>query len=312
MKTRRACVVIVFLTAFAAAQETPDRCLNRNVVVTVTDGNWHTLAHLKVENFRATVDKQPIQVLSLEPNAKPKRLIVLVDASGSMKAAPGQADAYHLGLTLAAELVPYLTNDMHFAVYAFGDKLYPILALSEPPKTLPERLNGLPSEWREAHGRTALWDSVEQVVQSLEQPGPEDVVLAFTDGGDNRSKVTLRKLDSELLASEVRVFGVLVSEQYLGRTPEEVEGPDNLMSLAKESGGELLRFDVPGKKTKSLAADAREIMGQLDTPYLLQIKLPSPLTKDSKWKLQLQGIDHKLEKNFHLGYPQMLAGCARK
>ena len=275
--------------------------MNREVFVTVSDGNFKTLSHLTTGNFRATIDDKPIQIVSLTENAVPKRVAFLIDGSGSMR-----DGKYVWGLRLAAEILPYVGHETRFAVFLFGEKLYRFLDFADPPGLL--KTKELPAEWRYAHGRTGLFDAVGAVVQSLDHSGPDDAVLVFTDGGDNHSKLMGSKLRPVVMKSGVRVYALL-TPNYSERVPEEVNGPEDLLSdVIEPSGGQLISVD-PQPKAARLPRDAHSIMGQLEIPYRLEIKLPERLAKDSKWKMELQGTDPKLAKKFHLIYPQELAAC---
>ena len=64
------------------AQEGP--CTRRTIAVGVVDRQWNLVEGLKAGNFRGKVGGRDVQVLSAVLDNGPRRIVVLLDASGSM------------------------------------------------------------------------------------------------------------------------------------------------------------------------------------------------------------------------------------
>src|SRR5205807_8286640 len=114
------------------------------------------------------------------------------------------------------------------------------------------KLEAIAAEKHGAKGPTVLIDAIFHVVESMDNPGPEDVVYAITDGGDNRSLHTETDLKKELLKSKVRICSLLLVSP-IGLTSEEANGQVLVGSLVESSGGQLLTLTYPPKDVSGLA-----------------------------------------------------------
>jgi hypothetical protein len=219
------------------------------------------------------------------------------------------SDRYHVGLELVQRIAPYITGDMQFAVYAFNTQLKQIAKFTDPPGTLDQKIRELPLEWQQPRGWTALWGSISSIVDGLENYATDSMLVVFSDGADNRSKITPTEIASKLIERHVRLFGLLVAPTHLRRSFGETAAADNLKLVVNESGGEMLRIDQPSKGKTWREEDIRAILGQLESAYQLDLKLLSAPVKDSKWKLRLKGLDGKIADRFSVLYPAKLTTC---
>lgn len=300
MKKALAAAILALSTSTFA--QTTDRCLERTFVVNVEDGEWHTLSNLKQENFEAKLGDEPIQITSVESHAKPKRLVFLLDTSGSMD------DKRTKTLQLVEQMIAISPKETAVALYTFSTVMEERVNFSDSPEVIATKLNamwGPPPKPR----HTALIDAIYKSIEGLDSPSAEDVIFTVTDGGDNSSKHTQNQLRERLLTSNVRLSGVLILD-FLGRTPEEANAPDLVGSLGESSGGDFLvltHLDIP--KDLSRSPLALNLMGQLVDGYKLAVKLPHSIEKNKKWKLELNNVDPALKKKFHVIYPRELAAC---
>jgi len=95
---------------------------------------------------------------------------------------------------------------------------------------------------KEVKGRTALYDAIFAALQTLDRPSSSDLLLVISDGGENRSKNSRKDTLKALISSGVRFYAIYTFAETLAnlmRTPEQMEGPDVLLDLAEESGGEV-------------------------------------------------------------------------
>jgi hypothetical protein len=288
----RALAVALLLGCGIAVAQTADPCLERTFVVNVEDGQWHVLSNLKQENFFAKLRDDPVQVTSVTSHTKPKRLIFLLDTSGSM------SDQRTKTLQLVEQMIAISPKETAVALYTFSTVMDEKVTFSDSPELIAAKLNAM---WRPPPKpmRTALIDAIYKSIESLDSPSSEDVIFAVTDGGDNSSKHTQNQLRELLLASSVRLTGILLWEFLAG-------------ALAESSGGDFLilsPLDIPRDLSRSPLA--LHLMGQLVDGYKLTVKLPYPTEKNKKWKLELANVDSALKKKFHVVYPRELAACAQ-
>jgi hypothetical protein len=61
-----------------------DSCLHRIVSVSVADRNWAPISDLKPEDFRGEFRGKPVKILSVVPDNGPHRIVIVLDASGSI------------------------------------------------------------------------------------------------------------------------------------------------------------------------------------------------------------------------------------
>jgi hypothetical protein len=82
---------------------------------------------------------------------------------------------------------------------------------------------GDPLIWQKGNprGPTPLFDSMAQVLVEFKELHVGGAICVVTDGGDNKSRISLPKLEGELISRGVRVFVVLVVRGG-SRTEEEM------------------------------------------------------------------------------------------
>ena len=71
---------ILLSSAFAQ----PSTTANRSLMVNVLDRSGNAVRDLTKENFQVKINKQPVVVLGAEYSLAPRRIVVLLDMSGSM------------------------------------------------------------------------------------------------------------------------------------------------------------------------------------------------------------------------------------
>jgi hypothetical protein len=108
---------------------------------------------------------------------------------------------------------------------------------------------------QEPTGRTALFDSIDQALSLFQITQLGDAIYLVTDGEDNKSQVSIRKLKEKLAVHGVRVFVFLVPIDGV-MTVEEAEGQSQM--------GEPCRVHGRVCDSSSLAGDWYERRGMAD------------------------------------------------
>src|ERR1700693_5679431 len=84
---RLSCVILsaifVLFTQTPLSAQKPD-CTHRMVFVSVLDREGNAVPGVTAADFRATVDNKPANIVSAVRDAQPRRIVVVLDASGSM------------------------------------------------------------------------------------------------------------------------------------------------------------------------------------------------------------------------------------
>lgn len=311
-------LLFALLQTAAPAQETP--CLKRTVMANVIANTGNLVSGLKASSFRAQFRGQPVKILSADLDTQPRRIVLLLDASGSMTA-PEQG-RWKIALSATKDAVEKLSPQDSVALLVFGSKIDVNIDFGQTRQVILQRLSELePGEKAIPKGqrRTALWDALLEGLKLLGSPQRGDVLYAVTDGGDNASSAHPKEVKRALLAAGVRLF-VFLPLLLSAITPEEIEGPNTLLTLTSDTGGILLpdRVSPPPSRITSgqeplspaeLRTALDSVYSAINSFYRLQIELPRPVDKLREWKLELAPLPRKTKQQAELVYPRELLPC---
>jgi VWFA-related protein len=252
------------------AQQTqkPIRVSTRTVALyaTVTDSDKHLVPDLEEGDFEI-YDNGKLQTLNQFDNQpQPISVVVMLDTSGSMT---GSLDLVYR----AAEqfLLRLLPHDQGM-VGAFNDKieLHP-----EGFTTDRDHLISLLKEL-DFGNPTRLYDAVDQSMAQLKPLTGRKVVLVFTDGDDNSSKVGAGEVTDRGRLEDVMVYSVGLENEFFDGARRVRTSPDRgLRRLSDETGGGFFLL----KKTDELTSTFTRVAQELHSQYLLGF---SPQTLDGK------------------------------
>ena len=265
-----AVLVAAVLLSPVRAQEPqkPIRVSTRTVALyaTVTDSDKRLVPDLDEGDFEV-YDNGKLQTINLFDNKpQPISVVVMLDTSGSMT---GSLDLVYR----AAEqfLLRLLPQDQAM-VGAFNDKieLHPAEFTSDRDQLisiLKELDFGNP---------TRLYDAVDQSMAQLKPIPGRKVVLVFTDGDDNSSKLGAGEVTDRGRAEEVMVYSIGLENEYFDGARKVRTSPDRgLRRLSDETGGGFFLL----KKTDELNTTFTRIAQELHSQYVLGF---SPQTLDGK------------------------------
>jgi Ca-activated chloride channel homolog len=252
------------------AQQTqkPIRVSTRTVALyaTVTDSDKHLVPDLEEGDFEI-YDNGKLQTINQFDNQpQPISVVVMLDTSGSMT---GSLDLVYR----AAEqfLLRLLPHDQGM-VGAFNDKieLHP-----EGFTTDRDHLISLLKEL-DFGNPTRLYDAVDQSMAQLKPLTGRKVVLVFTDGDDNSSKVGAGEVTDRGRLEDVMVYSVGLENEFFDGARRVRTSPDRgLRRLSDETGGGFFLL----KKTDELTSTFTRVAQELHSQYLLGF---SPQTLDGK------------------------------
>jgi Mg-chelatase subunit ChlD len=313
---------MAFCTRVAWAQETP--CERRTLPISLRDRENLPIQNISVADFEARVHGKPVKVLSLTPDPRPHRLVLLLDTSGSMGSNAGESPLFALGLALAQHFFQVNHQWSNIALVIFNKNVTETLDFTRGNSAVGDKLQQISSDHNylkeNVKGTTALRDAILEGLQLLDHPSSADALYLLTDGGDNASRRSTADVTKRLALTSVRLFVVLLRQaSYQIRSPEELSGPDELSEIARTSGGEILTVAVWHGDQVALSANSEAKVKTQETlarlyqailhDNLLEIELPFPLAKNEHWELRLSDAARRQRKGAQITYPTILIGC---
>ena len=265
--------VIVALAALPAS--TPGQVLSfsarSDLVVfsaTAVDGKGRPVTDLRREDFRV-VDEGKVQPITQFHSGRglPARILLLVDASGSMNEERKVANARWA----AERILDHLSPEDQVAVAGFDSRYWGVVAFTKERDPVRKGLDSITP-----FGSTALHDSLDKAARDIASHGEgRRAVVVLTDGLDNSSQKTEDEVIARSRALDVPIYAVSVispvddptSPDYLGRKgagPAATAG-QALERYAALSGGIAFRISSP----TALVQAADRIAGELKTQYRL-------------------------------------------
>lgn len=271
-------------------------------------------------------------VRRLVRDTSPRRIILLLDISGSMS----REKKGEYATKMAKELLSALQPDDWVALHVFAKEHEVLLPFTRDFEAIRQQLNALPEPdtkpAKEAYGYlTVLAEALANILaeeQSDSRFG--DTVLLVSDGEEIQpGKVRLRKLKPRLAGAGLRIFLLRVAQPSLvwqrelaGGTVAEYrrwgrtffEFWHDMENLARESGGATLdpwdsvvvmagRLRLDPKHINAVARAAYQLVRHV---YRLDFELSEPLRKRRKLKLEVLNEQGRRVKKLNLLYPRYL------
>jgi hypothetical protein len=295
-------------------------CATRTVPVSVVDEQWLPVQGLSAANFRGKLRGRDLEILSASIDTRPRRIVLLLDASGSM-IEEGWEDAK----SLSEDLIRFAPAGASIAQMGFSDAVLDTAGFDQDRLALLKRLAALAKvcEQPRKTRQTALFDAIASARGTLDVPEFGDVIYVVTDAGDNKSRTEPKRVAEDLLRAGVRLFAVVVAyaSRDRGRRVSGDEDPERLLSVVIATGGNVLAFPYvatsqpyPYIKAKT-RADAvglalQRFYQQMGKFYRLDLSLPATVSKPTEWNLEVIGANGKPNRRVEVRYPQRLMPCA--
>jgi Mg-chelatase subunit ChlD len=284
------------------------------------------IQNVSVADLEARVRGKPVKIVSLAPDPRPHRLVLILDASGSMGSTAGEPPLFALELALARHFFEANRQRSQIALLIFNNDVTEAVDFTQGNSAVGDKLQHIFGDHNyvktNVKGKTALRDAILAGLHFLEHPSSADALYILTDGDDNASKHSASDLRQRLIVTSVRLFAVLLHKEggYRNPTPEELSGPVGLSEIAGRSGGEILSEASWHGKQVVLSADTDPKLKPQETvarlyqtilgDQLLEIELPFPVAKEEHWELKLSDGARRQWKGAHITYPTTLAKCS--
>ena len=273
-------------------------CTERTLIVTARDADHRKalLSTLQTFDLRGKINGKPMQILASRKPATPTRVVLVLDASGSM------SSKWETALEFAARVVKESGEYTQFAIVAFADKE---LKKVEFNKTGPDFINEVMTfQSVKPYGRTALRNAIWEAATMLRSGAEGDAIVVVSDGIADHSTVPLRRIQEAIWELGIRVMFVQLVDHYLA---SQSQGGDDMDAywLSQSSGGFLFRAENP----QVLPNIAHVIALEIENYLSVRIKLPTPLEKDASVHFEAVDASGHKPKNIELGFPEKLLPC---
>jgi hypothetical protein len=302
-------IAVIALGAIIAmpAQCQESLCLHRTLPITLSRAEGSPAAELRAVDLQPESKAGPLKIVSLTPDDRPHRIVLIVDSSSSM--ASVWRKALFLPFTLAKTGLPNTT----MALVVFDEKVRETLDFSTPQSKIVEKIDHLGVS---GHSKTAIYDAILQALQLLDRPSSADSLYIVTDGFDTAIHTRFEYLMPRASSSGVRLFVsfVLAGRGNRNTTPEELNSQQNLADLARITGGESNSPYPPEGSLQTANADQtsrnmQPFFLKMAHNYRIEIELPAPTKKPTKWELKLSDEGRARFGKAELNYPRQLAPC---
>jgi len=307
-------VVVLSGIASSLTRQQPDPCQQRRVVVSVRDGDGQPLRGLSPANFRGSMHGRPLRITSVETGPPARRIVVLLDSSGSMTF---PSEKWRLARLLAGDVVVHAAAPTQLALVSFSGEVREVEDFSVSRSALLDKVRKI-DDPKQLGGLTGIADAIAKALDLLSPAQLGDSIYLITDGADNHSKHKLRQVRDALTTSGTRLFAFLLLDPMAGGN-----GPDaqDFRTLANESGGAVAKFgvrypvigtpqwDIHPRTRAAISLGAEVLYRQMENTYRLELELPSVLSKVQKWKLDIVDTQGRKQKEVDVIYPHELFPC---
>jgi len=242
------------------------------VPVTVTDALNRPVIDLPKQNFTLYEGgvAQPIRYFSNED--APISVGLILDCSGSMR------NKIEYEREAVAEFFKYANpQDDYFAI-SVSSHPEVIATSAQSIETIENKLGEA-----DPKGGTALYDSVYLGISRMKSAQHQRKALVIiTDGGDNRSRYSLKETRAMVEEADVITYGIGIFDDVpmnMFKTFEERWGRKWLSQLTDSTGGRAIAADDRKQIPEIAAIISRELRNQ----YVLGYR-PSNVKHDGKWR----------------------------
>jgi hypothetical protein len=294
-------------------QEAHNDCLHPRVTFAAIDKSDRKIEKIKTDlraaELKVEVAGHRAKLLELTFIHPLNRVVLVLDKSASMGPGDDVVNKWPWVESAAAEFASRFPAGHAAGMVLFSDDIERRVSLDEPRTALMREARDLTS--LKPSGHTRLWDALDGALAMFGTPQVGDAIILASDGGDNRSSISLSKIKQKLVDSGVRVFVVLLPAMH-PTTAEESSGLVDLVELAHETGGYPLTIKKPQSDERGEVAVDRGVdfmMGQSTQFYLAELEIsPPPPTGRTHIRLEVAGPAAK-HRSLDLLYPSTLPFC---
>ena len=320
-----ACCCLALWYPVASAQETG--CQSRGLPIVVRDRRGVPIDDFASVDLAPKISGKQVTITSLAQGSSPKRAVILLDRSSSMRGVLGSGQ-WKAALDVAIDFANVMKNRTELAFLAFDDTIHDQIDFSRGNQTVVDQLKEMAdtNETPPKERRTALYDAMRRGLELLGKPGPGDTIFVITDGGDNKSRLKPTDLQKTLLHNGVGFYAALMLEEVgnRSRTPEEEDGLYTVNDFAEATGGEVITFVTQANGQFSYFSSAKYGASERATPEqalnmfyqglfhqkLVKLELPpASRKKEQKLEIKLSEAARQKWRGATLSYPTRVLPC---
>lgn len=237
--------------------------------VTVTDTLDRYVSKLKAEDFKIFEDQTPQKITSFSFNEMPFAAVILLDTSGSMER------KMSIARSACARFIDGIRIGDVVAIYGFGGTRVTVLQEFSEVRDV-----GFEVWDTDAKGMTPMYDALVKAADNLAaRPERRRVVLLLSDGADTQSRVSYDETMRRLIAAEISVYAVDLSDAAINRSGTRDAGSEVMKSFAVKTGGRF--FATPGGD--QLRDAFSQAVEELRNQYTITYE-PTNERQDGKWR----------------------------
>jgi hypothetical protein len=304
------------------AQNNP--CASGRVHVQVEDASGNPVPGLTAGNFKASMGKSVLTILSTQSEHSPQNTLILLDTSLSM----GKPFPLRSSLHFLTDLFQQTPPETQYGILGFNDRPYVIQQFTADRNVLTAKIQQFDNAkvWG---GATALFDAVIESVNQFRHmsfPLKDSAIILITDGEEDASRANREDTLAILAASGIRLFGIGIKQPENENSPNSAQTRDRqlLDKFAQVSGGfsiwlgstgpakkfEGRRWEYKVEKDFSNMRDiAGEMIREMSSGYELEIALPAGMKKPAKFNLEFVGPPGNDKRKLTLLYPELIYPC---
>jgi VWFA-related protein len=267
-----------------------------SLYLTAQDSDKHFLTDLTPENLIVKEDGKEqtiLDFLNLSKSEQLERIPVsayfLIDTSQSTTTEVEGIQSYDLFKQGALMMLNHFEAGDQLSVLGFSERGTIISPMSRDIENIRQKIQGMggPS------GKTALYDTLLQVLSQLDEFAGRKVVVIFSDGRDNFSHATLNDLTAALKSSDVTLFAFGTSS----RDALSLKGREVLEKITEQTGGYSF-FPTSLQDLRSLIEQVHSAIG---SQYAAGYIPPDPSVH--KWrqveiKCRIPGVHLRYRKSY--------------
>jgi len=313
---RTAAILLTVVSLTAPAWGQSGNCLERTFPLSIVSRDGSPLLNIGPNTFAGSVQGRAVKINSVELDQKPRRVLLLVDVSGSFLRISDWASE------TVVDVIEHISPPNEIGLATFSNSLNTLVPPTTDRTKIREQIESLfpPQDTRLplTKRETALWDSIRGGVKLLDSHQIGDIIFLITDGMDNGSKTDASEATRSLLAGGIRLFTLQVIDPHIDRF--RFAGGDPYVALSKvvgETGG-LAVVPQPGSAAPPekgrmplwLRHDLDLQYRQMLYFFRIDVTLPQLLDKQRNWRFYVAAPGKSGKRNFDLIYPNSVLPCS--
>jgi len=258
------------------------------VPVTVVDSMSRPVIDLPQRNFSLLEAGIPQQIRYFSHEDAPISVALILDFSGSMR------DKIEFVHQAVDEFFQNANPEDDYYVITVSDKPTLVADASQSTNTILAHLAAI-----EPKGMTSLYDSIYLGVNKLRSSRYQRrAMVIVSDGGDNRSRYTLKEIKSVLAESDILTYSIGIFDDIpipLFKSIEERWGRKWLDDVTCVSGGR----NIPADDRRQIPQIAGLISREMRSQYVLGYR-PTDPNNDGKWrKISVKLVENPAQMHVH-------------